>query len=192
MIGKVINNVIGNAAVTGSGSHIGQGISVNALGAGTITATVTGNTVRQVALDSVFFGQAASGTPVLNLKVQNNTFRTDSADSIADAVDLTAGLGDSDGAVLCLDMATNTLSANTRSEVLQTFGGSGFSFMKLVGLNSTFDNDTTAIANFVGSSGATTPTGVNTSVTPAPSAALITIANAGQIVGTSGCGVTFP
>jgi hypothetical protein len=192
MIGTIKNNLVGNAGVVGSGSHVGQGISLNATGAGTITATVTGNTVRQIRQDSVFFAEANSGSAKLNVFVHNNTFSSDQTGTGLDALDLTGGAVGSDAATLCVDMGGNTLVGDTTytSVTVQTFGGFT-SQVKLLGLGAANNNNTTAIANFVGASGATSPPGVNTSATPTPDSSFMIIAGGGQIVSTATCGV-FP
>jgi Putative Ig domain len=192
MVGKIENNTIGNLAVSGSGSHVGQGISVNATGAGTITATVTGNTVHQIHQNSVFFGDANSGSATLNLYVHGNTFNSDQSGTGLDALDITGGAVGTDTSKVCLDMASNSLLGDLTytSVSLQTFGTSA-SGINLAGLNITFNNNTTAIANFAGANPVTTPPGVNTSALPTPSSSFI-ILGPGQITGVTNCGVTFP
>jgi hypothetical protein len=192
MIGKIENNTIGNLSVPGSGSHAGQGISMNATGAGTITATVTGNTVHQIHQDSVFFAEANSGSARLNAYVHSNSFNSDQNGTGLDALDLTGGAVGTDTATVCVDMAANILLGDlTYTSVgLQTLGASA-SGIHLVGLSTSFNNNPSAIANFVGSSPVTTPPGVNTSALPIPASTFMVLGG-GQILGASTCGVAFP
>jgi len=191
MVGKIENNTIGNLAVPGSGSHMGQGITMNATGAGTITATVTGNTVHQIHQDSVFFAEANSGSARLNAFVHSNSFNSDQSGTGLDAFDLTGGAVPADTAKVCLDMALNTLVGDPAyTSVAAQTRGSATSGIELVGLSNA-DDDPTKIAGWFGSNPATTPPGVNTLVTPAPSSTFM-ILGGGHIVGVANCGVTFP
>ncbi|MGE5715335.1 MAG: beta strand repeat-containing protein [Acidobacteriota bacterium] len=194
MTGRIVNNTIGNPAVVGSGSHVGDGIDVNATGGGTLTATVTGNTVRQIQQGEVFFGEANSGSAKLNLFVHGNTFNTDTGTSALglDALDLTGGAVGTDTSTVCADVAANVLVGdnNYTSVVVRAFGAAT-SGVNLAGMSATFDDDTTAIANFMGSSGGTTPPGVNTTATPTPSSGFMLLGG-GHIKGVTSCGVTFP
>src|SRR6185369_14173125 len=75
MIGTVKNNIIGNAGQANSGSGLGAGIALDRPGAGTMPATVTGNTVNQVKANSGnVFDAGTSQTAKLNLKIRSNTF----------------------------------------------------------------------------------------------------------------------
>jgi hypothetical protein len=194
MSGTVKNNVIGNAGVTNSGSVVGDGIDMNATGAGTITATVTGNTVHQIQFGDAFLALADSGSAKLNLFVHSNNFNTDgtAGNSLA-GIDLISGAG-SDTSAMCVDMALNIANGDSfyQGATVSTFGGVGAT-IKLLGLSATFNNNASAIANFIGSSSLTTPPGVNSSVNPTPTVGggAVTITGGGTIVGTGSCG-SFP
>jgi len=194
MVGTIKNNTIGNAAVSGSGSHAGDGIDVHATGAGTITLTVTGNTVQEILGDS-FFVEADSGSGRLNLAAHGNRFSTsppilprssvfsmDTAGTALDGLHLVGGSSSSDTATLCVDMLLNTLNgdaAHTGAE-LDAFSTSS-SAISLVGMNAANNDNAALIGGYVSS--------VNTVVTPPP---IVTIGAGSHIVGAANCGVTFP
>jgi len=117
MRGTISNNVVGSAGVANSGSDLGRGIYVEAAGAGTGTAVVTNNIVRQIKQESAFYGQVAKGTataatsPRLNLTVTGNDFQvnTGSANALA-GIELTAGTipNIGDNPTLCANIQSNT------------------------------------------------------------------------------------
>ena len=125
--GQVSNNFIGNAAVASSGCAQCTGIRVeNHSTSGTLTAIVSGNTVKQWNNGPAINSQAgdagnASNTGVLNVTVTNNTASNPGSLSQHGFVaNIGAGTGGGTAAnVACVDVRTNTLDGNTIN------GGSG-------------------------------------------------------------------
>jgi Big-like domain-containing protein len=181
MTGTIKNNTIGAVGVTSSGSHVGDGIDINATGAGTITATVTGNTVHQIHTGDCFFAEANSGSAKLNVFMHSNSFNTDTTTTALTGAHLVGGAQASDTANLCVDMGANTLHGDPTyaGAELDAFSTSATA-IKLVGYGGANDNNA-QISAFVVSS--------NTSVTPAPS---IVIGAGSHIVSAANCGVAFP
>ncbi|MDO8186374.1 Ig-like domain-containing protein [Conexibacter sp. JD483] len=114
--GRIDNNQVGVAGVTGSGSRQGSGIDVEARGQGTHTYAITNNTVRQVQQDGIALisgedGIADSGVVTVNATVSGNTvaepaiartltgFRSEMADPAATVTE-------------CLDLQGNTLTGS--------------------------------------------------------------------------------
>jgi hypothetical protein len=188
MTGTVKNNAIGNSGVTGSGSHVGDGMDANATGSGTLTMTLgTGpsgpsgsNTIHQIKNGDAFFGEANSGSAKLNIFMHSDSFNTDNATATAGA-HLVGSAMTSDSSTLCVDMSANTLNGPGYSGVeLDNFGTTAM--IKLVGMPAA-DNDAPAsIATFIN--------GANTTVSPAASAGFVVISGGHIISGT--CGVSFP
>ncbi|HYL05597.1 MAG TPA: hypothetical protein VE075_06135, partial [Thermoanaerobaculia bacterium] len=157
--GKVLNNLVGNSSVVHSGSMQGSGIALTAGGAGTLTATVDGNTVVQVdneGLNAV----AAQGTGTMNLTVTNNHFSLDNASPNSDFGAMIVDGGFSgDSQTLCLHMSGNTDTGNASS------GGSGVALLTEVG-TPTFNiqgyggaaNNASAIASFIDGANTDSPT----------------------------------
>jgi hypothetical protein len=118
--GQVSNNNIGNAAVAGSGCAQCSGIRVeNHSPSGSLTAIVSGNTIRQWSNGPAINTQAgdagnASNTGVLNVTVTNNTAANPGALSQHGFVaNIGAGSGSGTAAnVACVDPRTNTLDGN--------------------------------------------------------------------------------
>jgi hypothetical protein len=118
--GQVSNNIIGNAAVVGSGSAQASGIRVeNHATSGTLTAIINGNTIRQWGTGPAINTQAgdagnATNTGVLNVTVTNNTATNPGASTQHGFVaNIGAGSGSGTAAnVACVDVRTNTLDGN--------------------------------------------------------------------------------
>jgi uncharacterized repeat protein (TIGR01451 family) len=113
MIGTVKNNIVGNAGQANSGSGLGAGIALDCTGAGTMTATVTGNTVTQVEANSGnVFDLGLSQTAKANLKIRNNTFNGNPAQVNPQyGLHINVGTG-TPGEVntLCMDMGANSVT----------------------------------------------------------------------------------
>ena len=118
--GEVSSNFIGNAAVANSGCAQCGGIRVeNHSTSGTMTATVTNNTIRQWNGGPAINAQAgdagnASNTGALNLTVTGNTATNPGAVAQHGFV-ANIGAGSGSGAaanVACVDVRTNTLDGN--------------------------------------------------------------------------------
>jgi VCBS repeat-containing protein len=76
--GRIENNIVGTAGVTGSGANAGSGITVESRGQGTHVSRIAGNTVRQYNQDGISTvngedGVADNGTVNVQLTVVNNT-----------------------------------------------------------------------------------------------------------------------
>ncbi|HXO25813.1 MAG TPA: Ig-like domain-containing protein [Thermoanaerobaculia bacterium] len=159
MQGKIQNNTIGTNSVVHSGSSQGSGIGVTAGGAGTLTTTVSGNSVFQVdneGLNAV----AAQGTGTLNLTVTNNHFSLDNASPNSDFGAMVVDGGTpSDSQTLCLNMSGNTDTGNASS------GGTGVALLTEAG-TPTFNiqgyggsaNNASAIASFIDGANTDSPT----------------------------------
>ncbi len=154
--GQVSNNFIGNAAVANSGSAQSSGIRVeNHSTSGTLTAIISGNTVRQWNNGPGINTQAgdagnATNTGVVNLTVTSNTVANPGAGSQHGFVaNIGAGAGNNQAQnVACVDVRTNTLDGNAAN------GGSGvrtrqreLSTYRIPGYTGT-QFDTTAVQNF--------------------------------------------
>ncbi|WP_026354865.1 beta strand repeat-containing protein, partial [Massilia niastensis] len=115
--GSIQNNTIGTTGVTDSGSKQSSGIVLGSSGAGTHTALVSNNQVREVANRGVSV-TATDGIGVTNLTLKDNNIAVTSALG-TDAVYVQAGatsnniLGQVDSSVIRLDASGNTLSAPT-------------------------------------------------------------------------------
>ena len=155
--GQVSNNFIGNAAVTNSGSSQSSGIRVeNHSTSGTLTAIISGNTIKQWNNGPAINTQAgdagnATNTNVLNVTVTSNTSTNPGASSQHGFVaNIGAGSGTNTAAnVACVDVRTNTLDGNT------TNGGAGVrvrqrevSTVKIPGYTGT-QYDFSAVATFL-------------------------------------------
>ncbi|PTA68477.1 beta strand repeat-containing protein [Deinococcus arcticus] len=178
MRGTVQGNQVGNAAIANSGSDLGRGIFIEAAGAGTSTALVSGNTVRQIKQESAFYGQVAKGTataatsPRLNLTLTGNDFQVNTASVNALAgVELVAGTipNIGDNPTLCVNMQSNTAFVGHSTfagvyMVTSGFTGSGTSANPTVELQGYAGaaNNLAQIEAFLGSSARATTN------TPAP------------------------
>ncbi len=115
--GHVRNNEIGTAGISLSCSAQGSGISVEARGRGTHTASVTGNTIRQC-LDRGISSGASDGDGTLNLTVTGNTVAELVNPSSREGFFLNAGafspnvFGAADSHTVCLDLGGAGGSAN--------------------------------------------------------------------------------
>ena len=113
MIGTVKNNIVGNAGVANSGSDLGAGIALDCTGAGTMTASVTGNTVNQVKANSGnVFDAGMSQTAKANLKIRSNTFNGNPAQVNPQyGLHINNGTGTpGETGVLCLDIGANSVT----------------------------------------------------------------------------------
>ncbi|HVT19110.1 MAG TPA: Ig-like domain-containing protein [Thermoanaerobaculia bacterium] len=148
--GKILNNTIGKSSVAGSGSMQGSGIGVGAFGAGTLTATIDGNTVVQVDNEGLNV-TVDQGTGTANLTVTNNHFSVNTASPNSDfgAMIVDGGVA-GDTQTLCLRMSGNTDTGNAAN------GGNGVALLTEAG-NPTFNiqgyggaaNNASQIAAFI-------------------------------------------
>ena len=113
MVGTVKNNIIGIAGTANSGSDLGAGIALDCTGAGTMTASVTGNTVNQVRCNSGnVFDLGTSQTAKANVRIRNNTFNGNPAQVNPQyGIHINGGTGTAgENNPLCLDIGANSVS----------------------------------------------------------------------------------
>jgi VCBS repeat-containing protein len=182
MSGTVKNNIVGNAGVANSGSGLGAGIALDCTGAGTMTATVTGNTVNQVkAFSGNVFDAGTSQTSKLNLKLRSNTFNGNPAQANPQyGIHINAGTGTpGETNQLCIDIGANTVSmpASAIATIdLDSFPGTTTNLFNYSGAT----NNAAQIQSFFSTN--------NTLSGPAP---LATLAG-GTVQGTLAACATFP
>jgi len=121
-VGDVMNNTIGNPAITDSGASQSSGIRFETHGNGSLQGTVSGNTISQwsgagggISLSAGDSGGADNGT--LNVKVLNNTFSNPGANADY-CIYGPMGQLSSNANVVCEDIANNNM--------VQCPQGSGF------------------------------------------------------------------
>jgi hypothetical protein len=132
--GRITNNVIGDPAVTGSGSAQAVGIHASARGAGgSHTTLISGNKVRQY-FDQGIVLEAGEGSPTLTATVTNNT-----VSNFADAINSLHGIR-FDFGILSADNAQ--ITTDVRNNLIATSGNEaqgGVDFrMRTAGSNDVF------------------------------------------------------
>ncbi len=167
--GTIANNVIGNAGATDSGSTGGDGINLFASGAGTLTANVTGNTVRGIKVGNAFSATSSSHTGQINITLRTNDFRiTPSSSGFALAGVLLgfAGLA-GDTSTMCADLAGNTAFVGdpTFFGAFVNAGAGGSQTLQLVGYAGAA-NDHAAIAAFLNTTATTVSPAADASTLP--------------------------
>src|SRR4029077_15631121 len=105
--GKLTNNVVGNNAVPKSGSNFGKGIDLFASGAGTLTASVSGNTVRQIFEDTAFRAISSTHSGQINVTVNGHDFESQPSGMGLDGIDLTVGGAAGDTGTMCANLSGN-------------------------------------------------------------------------------------
>ncbi len=106
--GKIQSNTIGTNAVANSGSANGKGIDLFASGAGTLTALVDSNTVRQIKQDSAFRAISSGHSGQINVTVTNNDLQVSTTTGLGlFGIDLTSGGTPGDTGTLCAHLASN-------------------------------------------------------------------------------------
>ncbi|HYH44298.1 MAG TPA: hypothetical protein VEG34_01325, partial [Thermoanaerobaculia bacterium] len=110
--GTVSGNTIGNAAVLDSGSGTGDGINVAQNGAGTLTALVSGNTIRQYSNLHGIHLVARDGNGKLNATVVGNTV-SNPGSFASNAFMLNAGPVSTDTHQVCLVLGGPGAQANS-------------------------------------------------------------------------------
>ncbi|HEY0510734.1 MAG TPA: IPTL-CTERM sorting domain-containing protein [Thermoanaerobaculia bacterium] len=113
--GKVRNNTVGTNAVPKSGSNFGKGIDLFASGAGTLTALVDSNTVRQIFEDTAFRALSSTHTGQINVTVTNNDFESQPSGMGLDGIDLIAGAVPADTGTMCAHLASNVAALGDAS-----------------------------------------------------------------------------
>jgi large repetitive protein len=155
--GTISGNTIGNPATPNSGSAQGNGITVHARGAGTLTASISSNQIREYAragLDA----RIQSGSPTLNATVTGNTI-SDPGTAATNGLVASAGDAAGDGGLLCAGISGNSLTGSGAN------GGTDFHLhqrfdttFRLPGYLGTADN-TAAVVAFVQGNNGGTPSG---------------------------------
>jgi methionine-rich copper-binding protein CopC len=166
--GFIQNNEIGNAAVANSGSAQGNGLVITPLGAGTITAEVTGNSVVQVAGNDAFNMQPFQFTGTVNLTLTNNTFSVNTASiNSGFGIDIIAGNDPSDKGTICANMTGNHANGNgsTVGSGLELLTGAGTPTVELQGYGGAAGN-AGQITTFIDGANTVNPSPATVSATP--------------------------
>jgi hypothetical protein len=158
----ITNNVIGTAAVNGSGSSQGHGIYVSRTNSSSIFASITNNTIRQWTNFSGIDLNAGDGTGGgLHATITGNTLSNPASGLLPlHGVHLNSGTTSGNDQINCLDLRSNTLAGSgvaanggfdvrLRQRFLTTVRLPGYA-----GAN----NDNAAVAAFVQSNNAGSPT----------------------------------
>jgi hypothetical protein len=163
--GKITNNLVGSNTVKGSVQ--GNGMAFSAAGAGTVTTTVSSNTVKNVAGNDAINVTPAQFTGKFNLTLTNNTFAVDATSvNSAYGIDIIAGNDPSDTITMCVNVSGNTATGNAGTV------GSGFQLAAALG-NPTLNlqgyggaaNNTSQIASFLDSTNTVSPSPASVFVT---------------------------
>jgi hypothetical protein len=98
---------VGNASIAYSASDLGAGIALQTDGVGTLTALLTGNTVKQAGADGLYVDATSSTTSNLNVTASGNDFEVETVDanSFLGVALITGGSGGSD--TLCAHFSGN-------------------------------------------------------------------------------------
>ena len=157
--GKVRSNIVGNNAVPKSGSNFGKGVDLFASGAGTLTATVDSNTVRQIFQDTAFRAISSTHSGQINVTVTNNDFESQPSGMGLDGIDLIVGGNAGDTGTMCAHLTGNVAALGDGSAGgvgIQAEALSGTPTLNLQGYGGAANN-TAQIAAFLN----TTATTVN-------------------------------
>jgi hypothetical protein len=157
LTGVISGNTIGTNAVPNSGSFNGTGMSITAAGAGTLSARVESNVIRQVRLDSAMFVNNGEGSATMNLKISKNDFSVNTAGGLAlFGLDINAGSLPTDTGTMCLNLVNDNIAFRGDPTLwginLQTVSGNPT--INLQGYAGA-PNDTTAINAFLDTRAAT-------------------------------------
>ena len=155
--GKILNNIVGKASVTDSGSSSNSGIALITNAPGTLTARVTGNTVVQTDYDGLQVLGNGQNTSTINITASANDFEVSPTDPNTNlGLELTSG--NNGGA----DTICANISGNTRFR-----GNSGVAGIatEVLGTATILLQGYTGVANN-GASIATFLNGMATTVTP--------------------------
>jgi hypothetical protein len=177
--GTISNNIIGTAATADSGSAQNNGISATAHTAGTVTVAITGNTIRQYNLRGINV-LSSLGAPTINATITGNTVGNPGAFALQ-GIDVEAGAsstgngGNPDAGTICAGIGGAGALANaitgagtngadptaTDFRLRQRFNTT----VKLPGYLG-LAGDTTAVVTFVKANNGVTPTGSATANFP--------------------------
>src|SRR5690606_17174790 len=132
---RIDNNVIGNAAIAGSGSLIGNCARININGDADAAVLVDGNNARQCPNGRGFEVIARNGTGGLDLTVTNNDVNTNDVSGFPLASILAQSNDITIPNTLRADIRANTVPTGTAFDVITTFIGAvetGTSTLQLV------------------------------------------------------------
>jgi hypothetical protein len=120
--GQIINNTIGVAGTTDSGSKTGNGIFISASGGGTISYTIKNNQIHQIHGNSHIYADNTGGSYTANFTIQGNTLDTPGAGWFAGIAITNGAPSSSDTVNVCADVGgTSAGEPNT----LNLAGGLG-------------------------------------------------------------------
>jgi methionine-rich copper-binding protein CopC len=159
--GKILNNIVGKASVTDSGSDLSSGIALQTNAPGTITALITGNMVVQTDDDALLVLATSETTSNINVTASGNDFEVSPTDPDTNlGLELTSG-GSGGSDTICANISGNVKEignsgvAGIATEVL------GTSTVELQGYGGTANNNA-QIATFLNGTATTvSPAGMN-------------------------------
>jgi hypothetical protein len=137
--GELVGNSI-DGAVCGGGC---SGISVTAIGRGTSSALISGNTIRRADANGII--ARAGGDASLRVRIIGNTLREPAGSEAMQAIFVTAGMRKSDRAAVCVDLGGTGDAMNTISGAWNAAGGATG-----IGLTRRGDSSTLSIARYAG------------------------------------------
>ena len=111
MSGIFNNNTIGTSGLLNSGSKSGNGIFVSAAGAGTMSYTLTNNTIRQYKGNAGIFADNTGGSYTANFTITGNTTAEPGATSFAGLAITNGSPGSADTVQVCANIKNNDFSA---------------------------------------------------------------------------------
>jgi large repetitive protein len=112
LFGTISGNTIGTAAVSNSGSSQFNAITTYANGNGTLTESITGNTVRQYANFAGIDARIRAGSPTLNATITGNTIANPGVLG-TNGIFVEAGAASGDGGLLCAGISDNSLTGSS-------------------------------------------------------------------------------
>jgi hypothetical protein len=123
--GRVTNNTIGVAAIANSGSVTGNGIMTSAAGGGTISFTITGNVIHQIAGNSHIWADNTGGSYAANFTITGNTFDTPGAGFFAGIAMTNGAPSSGDTTNVCAVITGNTFNLTGGLGVIVGSSGQG-------------------------------------------------------------------
>jgi hypothetical protein len=108
------SNTIGVNGVAGSGSQTGNGIFVSAGGTGTMSYTITNNTILQYLGNAAIYADNTGGSYTANFTLQGNTAAQPGATTFAGLAITNGSPGSGDTINVCADVKNNDLAPATR------------------------------------------------------------------------------
>jgi hypothetical protein len=111
MSGVFSNNTIGVNGVAGSGSQTGNGIFVSAGGTGTMSYTITNNTILQYLGNAAIYADNTGGSYTANFTITGNTAAQPGAGALYALAITNGSPGSADTINVCADIKNNDFSA---------------------------------------------------------------------------------